>query len=138
MRPYVLLLQELLCEIFQVSATELGSIRNNNDLPLLTRNSDVVSQISRSIVYLDSVVEEFLKGRRIEDFIVRWCRCIENVLSSTPIQTKGSLLFGIVSLRRVCRISRRVSLLHLNSKATGLGLEDVLFWVLGPLLLWIW
>jgi hypothetical protein len=138
MRSYILLLQELLCEILQVPATELGSIGNHNDLPLITRNSNAVTQISRSIVYLDSVVEELLKRRRIEDFIVRGRRCIEDVLLSTPISDRRGLLSGIVSLRRACRISRRVSLLHLNSKATGLGLEDVLSWVLGPLLRRIW
>src|SRR5579859_1218960 len=77
---YILFLEELLCEILQVSSAELGAIGNNDNFTLFAGDGDTIAEVSCAIVYLDSVVEEFLKGGGVEDFIVCRCRRIEDVL----------------------------------------------------------
>ena len=69
----------LILQVLQVSTTEI-LMSNNLNLPLSRswlRDNDVVAQIPYSSVDLDLVVEEFLKGRDIEDLVGCWLRSID-------------------------------------------------------------
>lgn len=97
----LVLLEELLREVLQVSATEL-LVCNDNDLSLsFTADLNVVAEVSSSSVNLDSVVQELFECStvisiefsqcfiHIEDFVVCWCCSIDSELVSSCLLCLG-------------------------------------------------
>ena len=72
----------------EIPARDQLSMGDDLDLAIaLLRDRYLVSQISYSAIDLDPFVEELLKGRDIEDLVVRRLRRIDNVLISSQCRS---------------------------------------------------
>lgn len=78
----LLLLEELLCQVLEVSARELG-VCDNLDLSLaLLGDLDGITEVSNTAVDLDLVLEELLEGGDVEDLVACGLRSVDDELLS--------------------------------------------------------
>jgi hypothetical protein len=78
--PQLLLLQELLRQVLEISSTE-RDMRHDLDLPVSDLlDIDLVAEIARASLNLDAVVKEFLERRQVEDLVAYGLRAVDCVL----------------------------------------------------------
>jgi hypothetical protein len=78
--PKLLLLQELLRQVLEISSTE-RDMRHHLDLPVPDLlDIDLVAEITGASLNLDAVVEEFLEGRQVENLVAYRLRAVDCVL----------------------------------------------------------
>jgi len=76
----LLLLEELLCQVLEISARELG-VRNNLDLSIANLGDlDDISEVSDTAINLDLVLKELLEGGDVEDLVASGLRSIDDEL----------------------------------------------------------
>jgi len=77
-------------QVLQVAAREL-LVGNDLDLSIaLLADGDSIAQVSGAAINLDAIVEEFLKGREIEDLVVHRLGRVDDEL----LGDLGALAFG--------------------------------------------
>jgi len=80
--PELLLLEELLGQVLEVSSREVD-VRNNLDLSIANlRDLHNVAEVTDTAVDLDLVLEELLEGGDIEDFVAGGLRGVDDELLS--------------------------------------------------------
>jgi len=75
----LLLLEILLCEVFQISLRE-SNISGNVNLGFVSCDMNYVSKSSRLSMNLDSIVEKLLEAPRVHDSILNWIGAINGEL----------------------------------------------------------
>jgi len=96
--PQLLLLEEFLGQIFQISPREVD-VCDDLDLAIADlADGDVIAQVARAALDLDAIVQELLEGGEVEDFVGDGLRAVDCVLVrdlpglTTSLALGGSLL----------------------------------------------
>jgi len=99
----LLLLEELLCQILEVSSREL-SVRSDLNLPIAEiLDQHDITEVSDTVINLDLVLKELLEGGNVEDLVACGLRSVDDELV-------GDL--GLLALRGFLQIDDLSLLYH--------------------------
>lgn len=80
--PQLLLLQELLSQVLQISSRE-RNMADDLNLPLSTlADRNLITQVPSSSLNLDLIMQKLLECGEVEDFIGYWLAAVDCILAS--------------------------------------------------------
>lgn len=77
----LLLFEELLCQVLQVSSAEFLVCHDFDAAIAEVGDGDSVAKVSCTALNLDTLLEERREGGGVEDAVLRWLGCVDDVLS---------------------------------------------------------